>query len=67
MAGGRMKPWYKSKTIIFNAVVAALAALEGVTGLLAPYTGPNFYAALCVVLPIGNAVLRVISNTTLTK
>ena len=48
-------------------IVAALAALEGVTGLLAPYTGQNFYSALCVVLPIGNAMLRVISTEGLTK
>ena len=62
-----MKKWWRSKTLWFNAFVAALAALEGVTGLLAPYTGPNFYAALCVVLPIGNSILRTISNEGLMK
>ncbi len=62
-----MKKWYRSKTLWFNTIVAALAALEGVTGLLAPYTGQNFYSALCVVLPIGNAMLRVISTEGLTK
>ena len=62
-----MKSWYRSKTLWFNAIVAALAALEGVTGLLAPYTGQNFYSALCVVLPIGNAMLRVISTEGLTR
>lgn len=62
-----MKKWYRSKTLWFNAVVAALAALEGVTGLLAPYTGQSFYSALCVILPIGNAVLRVISSDGLSK
>ena len=59
-----MKKWYRSKTLWFNTIVAALAALEGVTGLLA---GQNFYSALCVVLPIGNAMLRVISTEGLTK
>lgn len=57
-----MKKWYRSKTIIFNAVVAALAALECVTGFLEPYVGHTFYAGLCVVLPIGNAMLRVVTS-----
>lgn len=62
-----MKKWYRSKTIIFNAAVAALAALEAVTGVLEPYIGHAFYAALCVLLPVGNAVLRIISSEAITK
>jgi len=62
-----MKKWYRSKTIIFNAAVAALAALEAVTGVLEPYIGHTFYAALCVLLPVGNAVLRIISSEAITK
>lgn len=62
-----MKKWYRSKTIIFNAVVAALAALESVTGVLEPFIGHTFYAALCVLLPVGNAVLRIISSEAITK
>lgn len=61
------KKWYRSKTLQFNALLAALAALEGVTGLLEPFIGHGFYAVLCVVLPIGNAVLRVISSGEVTK
>lgn len=62
-----MKKWYHSKTLWFNALCSALLALEGVTGLLQPYVGQSFYVAMCVVLPIGNAMLRVISTEGLSK
>lgn len=62
-----MKKWYRSRTLWFNTLCSALVALEGVTGLLQPYTGQSFYAAMCVVLPIGNAVLRTISTSGLSK
>ena len=61
-----MKPWYTSKTIIINAIVAALVALEAGTGLLRPYLPGNFYAIIAVGLPVVNAVLRVITTTALT-
>lgn len=57
-----MKPWYKSKTIIVNAFVAALVALEAVTGMLKPYLHADFYVVVAVALPIINAVLRVITT-----
>lgn len=62
-----MKKWYRSKTLWFNVLCSSLLALEGVTGLLHPYVGQSFYVAMCVVLPIGNAMLRVISTEGLTK
>ena len=61
-----MKPWYKSKTIIINAIVAALVALEAGTGLLQPYLPGNFYVIIAVGLPVVNAILRVITTTALT-
>ncbi|SDI52894.1 hypothetical protein [Propionivibrio dicarboxylicus] len=60
------KPWYQSKTVLFNIAVAALVALESVTGLLQPFLPVNFYAAVSVLLPVVNAVLRVISSQALT-
>lgn len=60
-----MKPWYTSKTIIVNAIVAAMVALEAGTGLLQPYLPGNFYAIIAVGLPVVNAVLRVITTTAL--
>ena len=62
-----MKKWYRSKTLWFNVGCSALVALEGVTGALQPYVGQSFYAAMCVVLPIGNAILRTISSEGLSK
>lgn len=61
-----MKPWYTSKTIIVNAIVAALVALEAGTGLLQPYLPGNFYTIIAVGLPVVNAVLRVVTTTALT-
>ena len=61
-----MKPWYTSKTIIVNAIVAALVALEAGTGLLQAYLPANFYTIIAVGLPVVNAVLRVITTTALT-
>ena len=61
-----MKPWYQSKTIIVNAIAAALVALEAGTGLLQPHLPGNFYAIIAVGLPVVNAVLRVITTTALT-
>ena len=60
-----MKPWYTSKTIIVNAIVAAMVALEAGTGLLQPYLPGNFYVIIAVGLPVVNAVLRVITTTAL--
>lgn len=62
-----MKKWYRSKTLWFNVLCSSLVALEGVTGLLQPYVGQSFYVVMCVVLPIGNAMLRVISTEGLSK
>jgi len=61
-----VKPWYTSKTLIINALVAALVALEAGTGLLQPYLPGNFYAMIAVGLPVVNAILRVITTTALT-
>jgi len=57
-----MKPWYKSKTILFNAFMAALVALEAVSGLLQPLLPVNVYTAIAVSLPVVNAILRVITT-----
>lgn len=57
-----MKVWYKSKTLIVNAIAGALVALEAGTGLLKPYLGDDFYVIVAVGLPIINAILRVITT-----
>lgn len=62
-----MKKWYKSKTIIANATIAALVTLEASTGLLQPLLPANFYAMIAVGLPVLNAFLRVVSSTQISK
>ena len=62
-----MKPWWQSKTLWVNAVVAALAALEAGTGLLQPFVPANFYALIALCLPVVNAVLRVVTTQGLTR
>jgi hypothetical protein len=57
-----MKPWYKSKTLWVNILVAVLATLEASTGLLQPYLPDHWYVAVAVGLPIINVVLRIITT-----
>lgn len=52
----------RSKTMWFNAIVAGLAAAEGVFSLLQPFVPGNTYAWLTVILTVGNAFLRVITT-----
>lgn len=61
-----MKKWYKSRTIILNAIVAALVTLEAGTNLLQPFLSANFYTIVAVGLPILNAILRVITTQAVT-
>jgi hypothetical protein len=62
-----MKKWYQSKTLWFNALVGALLALEASLGQLTALIPANWYAILATILPVGNAILRVISNTGISK
>ena len=59
------KPWWCSKTLWFNLVVAALAAAEAGSGILQPLLPANTYACLTFLLTVGNAALRVVTNTEL--
>jgi hypothetical protein len=59
------KPWWHSKTLWFNLVVALLAAAEAGFSILQPLLPVNAYAALTFLLTVGNAGLRVITTTAL--
>jgi hypothetical protein len=56
------KPWYKSRTLWFNALVAVLAALELSANLIQPYVPGNIYGYGMVVLTVGNAFLRFLTS-----
>jgi hypothetical protein len=59
----KVKKWYKSRTIIVNAVAAGLGALEMSNPGGIPTLGP----ALVVALPVINAILRAITTQPLSK
>ncbi|MDD2721651.1 MAG: hypothetical protein PHH47_10130 [Gallionella sp.] len=56
-----VKLWWRSRTLMVNALVLALAAAEAQFGLLQPYLPGNVYAWIAFSLPVVNAVLRVIT------
>jgi hypothetical protein len=64
--GTKLKPWYKSKTIWFNIIVAGLTALEASFSMLQPNIPVSVYGVLLTVLTVGNAALRIISTSTIT-
>jgi len=61
-----MKPFWKSKTLWFNAIVAALAAAEAAAGVIQPLVPGNVYGWGLMVLTVGNAILRVITSQAVT-
>lgn len=64
-----MKKWFvrcaKSKTMVFNGIVAAAAALEASFSLLQPFLPGDVYAWFTVILIVGNKVLRVYTTQSL--
>ena len=58
----RGKNLWKSKTLWFNIACAAIAAAEGAFGVFQGVLQGNVYAALSVILAVGNAMLRVVTT-----
>jgi hypothetical protein len=61
------KPWWKSKTLWFNGLVAVGVALEANLGILNGHISTNAYMALAVLVPGVNIMLRTITSEGLTK
>lgn len=61
-----MKNWIirilKSKTMMFNIIVALFGVGEAVFGFLQPYIAGNIYGYGMAILTVGNAMLRVITT-----
>lgn len=57
-----MKPWYTSKTLWLNVLVALLTVAESELRVIQPLLPVNFYALVAFGLPLLNAALRVITT-----
>lgn len=57
------KPWWASRTMWLNLLVALLAVAESRFALLQPLLPVNVYAAIAFALPVANALLRVVTTT----
>lgn len=55
--------WIKSRTLLFNSIMAGLMALEASFSLLQPVLPGDIYAWFSVILIVGNKVLRVFFTT----
>lgn len=61
------KPWYKSKIVLFNILVAVGAAAEASLHVIADNFSPNVYFGLILAVTAVNVVLRFITTTAVTK
>ncbi len=57
------KPWYRSKTILFNLATGAVALSQTVL----PFLGPHGIAIATGVNVVGNVILRTMTNQPITK
>jgi hypothetical protein len=61
------KPWWKSKTIIFNVLVVMLAAAELQWSLVKDFVPGNVFTWVAFGLPVANAALRFVTSMAVTK
>lgn len=61
------KPWWKSKLVWFNAVIAAGAAAEASLHLIADYFDPRVYFVIIMVIAAVNVVLRFATSQGIVK
>lgn len=61
-----MKPWYKSKTIIFNIAATVAAFLATSIEPLRPFTTPAVFTFFSLGVGIANVCLRFITSQPLT-
>lgn len=57
-----MKPWYCSKTIVLNAIIAGLSAFEAGTHAMREYLPEQWWVMVAIGLPVINVMLRVITT-----
>ena len=57
------KPWYKSKIVMFNILVAVGAAAEASLHVIADKFSPEVYFGLILTVTAVNVVLRFVTTT----
>lgn len=62
-----MKPWYKSKVVWFNTLVAVGTAAEASLHILADKLSPEVYFGLILTVTAVNVVLRFATSTEIVK
>lgn len=66
-----MKIWIsriaRSKTMMFNILIAVMGVGEIAFGFLQPYVAGNIYGYGMAILTVGNAALRVITTQPLSE
>lgn len=62
-----MKPWYTSKTILFNSFSMILLGAEQNFSLLQPLLGESTYGFLLFTITVANIGLRAITTTGVSK
>lgn len=61
------KPFYKSKVVWFNAIIAAGAAAEASLHLIADYFDPRVYFGIIMAVSAVNVVLRFATSQGIVK
>lgn len=61
------KPWYKSKLVWFNALVAMGTAVEASLHIVSDKFPPEVYFVLVVSIAVVNVLLRFATNTGIDK
>ena len=56
------KPWYESKTIWFNLIIAAMTMATAATPSLEPLMTPEVYGVLATGVAFINAILRLVTG-----
>jgi hypothetical protein len=60
------KPWWASKTLLFNMLVGGMLALEMNMPSLQGFVDPEMYAYLLLAVNIVNVLLRIVTSAPLT-
>lgn len=61
----KAKPWYQSKTMIFNGVVGAMAVIEANQHFILPFLGASAPVAMAVIAGV-NMILRGVTKQPVT-